>query len=261
MNIESFFDAQRFCKHLKKLVRREIMLICIGGFVVFCLSLASGFSRDWRVVSGLIFISGIVYASFAFRELNHSPASALNFLMLPVSSFEKCLSRWIISGFVYPAVLFAAIAFAFFLRESYASAVNCMFASSGAKDLLLPGMSFHKEVVSAPTFFDLIECAWQYSVVHAIFFWGSAVFRKAAFLKTAIAFLCGYVAIKIIALACILATLLLLDCIYGDLNTVDFWRVVAQARTVLQMLWPCCAALILCISLIMAFKKIKSVEV
>jgi hypothetical protein len=173
-----FFNGRRFLR----LVRADLALntgwILPGAAVFFWVmtvgSLFKGFfSSDTSVAPyffiSMLFFGGIFLTSFSFAEVGDQKKEHA-YLLLPGSAFEKYLSRYILTSWIYMAgSLFVYTFFIIIARGVYPLFSDQPFSFSACFDLKL-GRSLY-----------------YYLLVHPVFFLGAVYFRRQALLKTAVA--------------------------------------------------------------------------
>ena len=115
-----------------------------------------------------LFIGGYIFSSNVYNEL-HQIQKSYSYLTLPVSTTERLLSGWIISGLLFPVVSLAAIAIVVILSGLVISLIT---GSIPAQDLI-----YHNSL-------SLIK---TYVITQTIFLLGAVYFRKNNFLKTLLA--------------------------------------------------------------------------
>jgi hypothetical protein len=149
-----------------------IAMAAVGGFVIL-VSVLSAFGGELGPIYDciyipLLFLGGYIVTSLSFKEL-HTNGQGMTYLSLPGSSFEKFLSKLLVSSVGYAAgsLLFhAAVAAA-------AEAINRLVFGYG-HPFFNP---FSRTILLALA---------VYLVTQGIFVVGSAYFRKMAFVKTSL---------------------------------------------------------------------------
>jgi len=123
-----------------------------------------GFLPGW--FGPLLFLGGLIFTSISFREMK-SPQQRMEYLLVPVSPFEKYLSRLVLSGVGF--VVLTAVLMALYSVMLLALSMLMVKAPSPIFNPLS-----HTVLIQAKT----------YLTIHAAFFLGAIYFRKNAFLKT-----------------------------------------------------------------------------
>jgi hypothetical protein len=119
----------------------------------------------------MLFLGGLIMTSLSFAELADRRKTH-GFLLLPCSAFEKYLSRYILTSWLYVAgSLIAYSAFIFLAGTVYSL--------------------FHAHTFSYSACFkhQNVRYLFYYLLVHPVFLMGAVYFKKQAFLKTAVAVL------------------------------------------------------------------------
>lgn len=178
METNNIFNAKR----LYLLMRRQVfsngksLLIAFGGMagVLLVISLLvahfnpGGLSGLTNLYLTVMFIGGFIYTSNIFSEL-HQIQKSYNFLTLPVSTTERLLSSWLITGIVFPVLAVLSMAVIIFLSNTVTkltidlAPVQSVFSANSMKAVLV------------------------YIVTQSVFLLGAAYFRKNNFLKTLLA--------------------------------------------------------------------------
>lgn len=174
------FNWRRFLR----LVRADLALnsgwILPGLAVFLCVmtvgSLFKGFFSDDPPIAPFFYfimlsIGGILLASLSFAELGDRKKEHA-YLLLPGSAFEKYLSRYILTSWLY-------VAGSLFVYSVF------ILAAAGVYPL------FHVKQFSISACFKLKLFLYllYYLMFHPVFFLGAVYFRKHAFLKTLVALL------------------------------------------------------------------------
>ncbi len=119
---------------------------------------------------GILTIGGSVSASLAFEDL-HDRGRGIQFLMLPATVFEKWAAAFLQSFVLYGGLAFAAFSVANFLSVT---------AFCGQKGLPIPTEAMTEYLLPA----SLFTAFKTYLFVHAIYFLGSAWFKKSHWMNT-----------------------------------------------------------------------------
>lgn len=191
MDTNSFFNINR----LKYFLIRQISinyktwLIAAGsvaGFLMFIGTWNIFFDHhaiDSGYILGIVlpvfFITGLIYTSLIFSELNSTHRAYLYF-SIPASAFEKLLSAWLLSSIMY--VLFGIILI--YIVNFYYILVAGVFTSKTVELVNLFNL-------------DVLKTFGTYMVIQSIFFLGAIYFRRVNFLKTLLA---GFVFMVIISI-------------------------------------------------------------
>jgi hypothetical protein len=144
----------------------------IAVAIISTLSMIDESYLEMEMVFGLssfiFFVGGLVMTSKSYLELSDSNNSGF-FLSLPATSLEKVLSHWITTGIIYWVMAIISVWVSVLLSSGIA-------------------ISLSKEISTFPDLFVVgPELAFQYLIVHSIFFLGAATFKRYPFFKTIIA--------------------------------------------------------------------------
>lgn len=177
MSLEQHFRLRRFRAVLRNdfFQDRGGLLIAAFTLALTLVSLApflgyfGAFPFFVRVLfSPILFLGGCIYTSLAFRLLG-APETAISAVMVPASVEEKLLSRWLLTFVLYPCLLLLAL-------------VLALQVGQGLNHLLFRG----RDVQWVFYWNRWTRALPGYLVANAVFLCGSSVFRKNAFVKTAL---------------------------------------------------------------------------
>jgi hypothetical protein len=192
MSLDQHFHIRRFGMVLRNdfLQDRGGLLAAAGALALILLSLApflgifSAFPFFVKVLySPVLVIGGCLYTSLAFRSLA-TAETAISAVMVPASAGEKLLSRWLLTSLFYPFLLLSAM----LLALQAGQALNlCLFRS--------------RELQWVFYWAEWTRALPAYLVANAIFLCGSAVFRKNAFIKTALCVAAVWLIVAVIVVA------------------------------------------------------------
>ncbi len=186
MKTNNIFDFKR----LYLLTRRQILsertgwliaLTAVAGIMLVISLLVAYFNPALMPALtpsyfSIMFLGGYVFTSSIFAEL-HYPQKAVHYLTIPVSTTERLLAAWIITGVLFPIFSLILIAIIVFVANLIMNLTldltpfNHVFSNGG------PGV-FR-----------------TYLITQSIFLLGAAYFRKYNFLKTLLAIFVFIVAI------------------------------------------------------------------
>ncbi len=193
MSLQQHFCPRRFWMVLRNdfLQDRNGVLSAAGALALLLLSLAPflGFFAAFpflvkALYSPVLVIGGCFYTSLAFRTLA-SPETAISAVMVPASAGEKLLSRWLLSFVFYPFLLLSAM----LLALQAGQALNlCLFGN--------------RELRWVFYWNDWTRALPGYLVANAIFLCGSVVFRRNAFIKTALCVAFVWLIVAVVVVAC-----------------------------------------------------------
>lgn len=178
MGTNNFFNIKRLYHLIIRNLRlySHSVLIVTGaasGFIIISVLINLIFNTnsydttDFLGLSLPVFmIGGYLLTSFAFSEL-HAPHKSCFYLTLPVSTFERLISAWLISTIGY--IIYA---------------ICCLYAINIFTGLL--NLLFIKTPFSFYNLFtpNALQTYGVYIVTQSIFLFGSVYFRKANFFKT-----------------------------------------------------------------------------
>ena len=174
------FDFNRFSLLLKKeLWSGNKKPIIVGGaifgfLILFALlqiySIESYEGMNWMMFPVVIFWGGLIFTSVIFYEFNDH-TGAHHYLSLPASTFEKFLSKWLITAVLFPIV--ASILFWVYSKIGDAIYFNHVEETNYVPWKLTDWWSI---------FFVKI-----YIVYQSTYLIGAIVFQKYTFFKTSIA--------------------------------------------------------------------------
>jgi len=249
------FKAQRFRQHLKGLIRHDARLLAVSAGLVLLIMVLFPF-LSWNTAAPLILIAGMVYTSRSFRALNR-PTTALDFVMLPITPRERILACWVLSGVLFPALLVAVLALALLIQSGATHALRV-----GLQVVLNVGQALDPAPgTTPPSLLQGLTYLFHYSVLHAIFLWGSAVFRKSSFLKSALLVLTGLLVLKLVSLAATLCLYIILDRHQVTCSTEEFWASVKYGQAILQIGRICLAALLIPLFVGATHRQLKAMEI
>jgi hypothetical protein len=185
MKMNDYFSVKRFRLLIKKDFRTQYKtyLIAMGAiFGILCIvnisSIASYKSWDFNLVFYplTLFIGGFIFTSLSFNDLTHEQ-SRISYLTLPVSCFEKFVSKLFVTSIGYTVVslvfyfVFTVIVFVF--------------------NSLVFGVA-HR--IFDPFHPVILLCIGIYLVTHSIFLLGALYFRRNSFIKTIFALFAAAIA-------------------------------------------------------------------
>ncbi len=166
-------------KRLTLLIKRDfltgyrgvlIAMASVAGLVIL-ISALSNIGREngnfhTGLFTALLIVGGCIVTSLAFREIHQGERSYF-YLTLPGSSFEKFLSKLLVTsiGYVVGTLVFYSLV---------------ALASEGINHLIFG----YTHPLFNPFTVEVLRIAALYLVIQAIFLTGSAYFKKLAFLKT-----------------------------------------------------------------------------
>ncbi|MFC2136842.1 hypothetical protein ACFLTE_01575 [Bacteroidota bacterium] len=190
--MNNFFDIKRFLHLIKRqfILNNKSIYITLASasavmFVLFLLIAIS--SKDCMYVEQInlfytiFYIGGYILSSKIFNELSDYRTGYI-YLTLPASNFEKLISGWLFSSFVYSIIGLISVIIISTLANALAS--------------LIMGFDFFAFNYE---FKYLILASGVYIVTQSVFILGSASFKKHAFLKTLLSLFIIGMAISIIA--------------------------------------------------------------
>lgn len=130
---------------------------------------------------GTMVIWGCISASTAFSAL-HDKNNNEAYLLLPASSLEKVLINLLVSSLVLPLAIIVLISVTSVISEG------------------VTGLIFGSSFQPLNPFYGLHFKVWGYTVIaQALFFLGSAWFRKAHFIKTVLTLIIGSIALGLLS--------------------------------------------------------------
>lgn len=178
MNITNYFNLSRFWQLLKMELfrsRRGVLMtlvITIGLLLVGLLTFT--ITEDSKVFDShpenytfTLLLGGFILSSLAFRDLAND-LKRHNYLMLPVSSFEKFVSMWLLTSLGWVA-LFSVV---YFFYTLIANEIGHLLFS----DITYPEFD--------PLSIHAIQSIKYYIVLQGIFLLGAVRFKGYAFPKT-----------------------------------------------------------------------------
>ena len=178
METNNYFDLKR----LYLLTRRQILsertgwliaLTAVAGIMLVISLLVAYFNPVLMPALtpsylSIMFLGGYIFTSSIFNEL-HYPQKAVHFLTLPVSTTERLLAAWIITGILFPIFSLILIALIVFIANLIMNLTldltpfNHVFSNGGSGVFR------------------------SYLITQSVFLLGAAYFRKYNFLKTLLA--------------------------------------------------------------------------
>ncbi len=192
MTSNAWFDPIRFCRlaqHDANQFGRIAGLIAALGAALLALGalIAAGSAAPINYSHGVFgpffFLSGWMVSAGVFSGL-HDTGRASRFLTLPASSFEKTLSRLLLTAFVY-SVLTLLLFWAF----SYGASIVSWAVRQRSLSVFDP---FSRPILNALR---------GYIISSSLFFCGGTIFRSHPFVKTFMTLI--LLALMIMALTCI----------------------------------------------------------
>lgn len=185
--MNNFFNINRF----NHLVRRQFLLnnktfyIAIASmsailYVIFTLiaidKKSCMYSEQVNTFYTFYFIAGYIFTSRIFNELSDY-RMGYQYLTLPASNFEKLMSGWIFTSFIYSITGILIVIIITTLANLTAS--------------LIMGFQFHSFDYNL---MSIIKVCGVYIVTQSVFILGSTAFKKHPFLKTILAmFIAGMI--------------------------------------------------------------------
>ena len=171
------FSIQRLFLLMKRhsVMNAKTWLIGLGAIsgLLIVISVIQSYSMGIYQFSSLVslgtifvFIAGFILTSATYNEL-HTPARAQFYLILPANTFEKLLSKWLLSSILFVLAAFVLLS-----------------GVLGVTTLLSSWLFKTDTVFFNPFTNDNIETMGQYIVVQSVFFLGALFFRKNNFIKT-----------------------------------------------------------------------------
>jgi len=193
MNLDRYFRWRRFQALLRNdylqdrgalltaTVTLGLILVSLAPFLGF-LGAFPGFVQ--LLYAPVLFIGGCVYTSLSFRSLD-SPETAISAVTVPASATEKLFSRWLLTLVLCPLLLLAAL----LLALQVGQALNaCLFRN--------------REVQWVFYWNEWTRALPGYFVANAVFLCGSTVFRRNAFIKTALCVAAVWLIVAVAVVAC-----------------------------------------------------------
>ncbi len=176
MKQNSYLSMNRIFLLVKRdILSKKLALLVVTGAIfagVYLSSLINIYSSApsatlyFSLFTNILFISGFIITSIQFKEL-HKKETAQNYLLIPASTFEKFLSRLMLSTIGFAVLVLVGLTLISFTVEGLNSLIF------GRHSILFS--PFSKEV------FLVIA---HYFVAQSIFFLGAIYFRKYNFIKT-----------------------------------------------------------------------------
>ncbi len=176
MKINNSISLDRLGYLLKKdiagiVTKTLIVTGAVAAFILF-ISALNAYNRPdsgqfyFRFFKDILFFGGFIITAGSFTDM-HKKETAQNFLLLPASTFEKFLSRLILTSAGYAVITIAGMMLLSYISEG----INILIFSR------------HNGL-----FNPLNKNVWllvaHYMVTQSIFFLGSVYFRKYNFIKT-----------------------------------------------------------------------------
>jgi hypothetical protein len=172
------FNLKRFLRLLRADLALNAGWILPGAAVFFWAMIVGSFFRGFLTTDtpiapyfyiSMLFFGGIILTSLSFAELGDQKKEHA-YLLLPGSAFEKFLSRYILTSWIFMAgILLVYSVFIVIARGVYPLFSDQPFSFSACFDLKLG------------------RTLYYYPLIHPVFFLGAVYFRKQALLKTAVA--------------------------------------------------------------------------
>jgi hypothetical protein len=176
-SVESVFNPRRLFLFLKRdlVMGYGSLLVTMAAaagaiFVLSVLSMLFGRNQVFypSFFGILLYLGGFIFTASVFKEL-HQSASGSFFLTLPGSTFEKFLSKLLVSAAGYSV-----------------GTVVFMTAVSALSELVNRALFGAGHLLFDPFSVDVLMAIAYYLVFQAVFLLGSIWFKKAAFIKTAL---------------------------------------------------------------------------
>ena len=176
MKLNSFISSKRLFLLVKRdILSKKLALLVVFGAIfagVYLSSLVNIYSSSpsrtlyFSLFANIIFISGFIITSILFKEL-HKKETAQNYLLIPASTFEKFLSRLLLSTIGFALLVLAGLTLMSYTVEG----INTLIFGRHS----IPFYPFSGDV------FKVIA---HYFVAQSIFFLGAIYFRRYNFIKT-----------------------------------------------------------------------------
>lgn len=165
------------------LLHKKLILIVTATLFVFSLLLPELMAANQAVYFIILYGVGFIISSFAFNDL-HETRKAYLWLMLPSSSLEKFISKWLLTSMIFALgslIIYYILSFV----------------------ILLFFALINKQSVSMPIFFDtnLWLGIGKYVILQAVILLGAINFKRFTLIKTALSVGCIFVLISLIVLA------------------------------------------------------------
>jgi len=181
-----FFDISRTIKLFKRqlfLNKSNFLISYLGilaAYFIISVGIASKnpipYQAEFVLFYIIYFILGYILTSRSFQELTDQ-RNGYQYLILPVSNFERLFVSWFISSVLYTIIIFISFIPVMIIANYIASFI-------GLYDFTwFPFKNFH--------FLNLVGI---YLVTQTIFLTGSLFFRKNAFFKTILSIIIIYIA-------------------------------------------------------------------
>lgn len=165
-----FFMETEILENLKSYII-NLAGVNLFFFLIFWLKFSEkGFSYETylNLFPFFYFLMGLIFTSRIFTKVN-SKFLNHDFLMLPVSNFEKFLGLLLMSTIVYTI--------AYFLFFTFTTIIVALFFHISGKLTM--------EVFN-PFSIEVLNIFSSYIVIHCVFFFGAVLFKKSNFVKTII---------------------------------------------------------------------------
>ncbi len=174
------------------LTRRHLLSNLTGWMIAFgalagvllVISLLVAYFEPGRIAAltpaylTIMFIGGYIFTSSIFSELNEQ-RKAFHYLTLPVSTTERLLSGWLLTGVLFPVFALLLIFVIIFLSN------------------LIMNLTFDFSSINYAFSASYLKAFKTYLITQSVFLLGAAYFRKYNFLKTLLALFVVFVVFMI----------------------------------------------------------------
>lgn len=141
------FNLKRFKQLLTRdlvIYKKPLLYFIFGSFIILGLitaisiidseyhMLGNGYWEGWFGI--LLFGGGLLLTSVIFWEFK-SPAGRVQYLSIPASNFEKCLSRWLYSLILYPIVICLILIVLRFVSDAITNPISNDFSWDPFKEM------------------------------------------------------------------------------------------------------------------------------
>ncbi len=189
MNPIKSFDIRRVVLLLKKEVfyQRRAPWIIVGALFIFLLGVHLLMASEDPGVNDMpanhiifyvlsLLTLGPIFTSAAFNELNNK-SSAHHYLSIPASTFEKLISKWLVTGILF-VIAFNVF---YFLYALFSNVLTSSFFG-----LSTPTFNPFERQLELDGFAPFFFCK-LYLALHTVYLAGAVCFGKFAYFKTMIA--------------------------------------------------------------------------
>lgn len=149
-------------------LNRKIIIIVAVALAILCIILPFGIMQNFFLYNVMLYGGGLLITGSIFNEL-HEPMRATAYLMLPCSTLERLLSKWVLSSIGYALGLLVAY---------YGLSWTSLFLSITISNHPFTPLNIFQT--------SLWLSIGNYILLQSIFFLGATYFKKFSLIKTTV---------------------------------------------------------------------------